>query len=187
MRHPKRYAGLLVKSHRIYDFTSKRKSVLRNWDYLQLTAFDWVKQLEIGRSIQPSTFAPETTGKYTHKLENWRSTHFVCCDGDNFKGIEFNKRTGEDNNPNGIKPWQDIKGLGKRFPCLKDNVFAVSQSVSSMFKEPAHRRYRLIFLFDEPIQSEQHYHEILSTLASKYPIISQIRRSPAQPVFGNAR
>ena len=45
----------------------------------------------------------------------------------------------------------------------------------------------MIFLFDEPITSEAHYHAILLALADEFPIIPAATRSPAQPVFGNAR
>ena len=54
-------------------------------------------------------------------------------------------------------------------------------------KPPAHRRYRLIFLFHSPITSIGHYHQILLALAKEFPIIPPVERSPAQPVFGNAR
>ena len=57
----------------------------------------------------------------------------------------------------------------------------------AIWKLPLHRRFRLIFLFDAPIISEKHYHQILLTLAKEFPIIPQVPRSPAQPVYGNAR
>ena len=68
-------------------------------------------------------------------------------------------------------------------------MYAVAQSVSSMSdaKPPEHRRYRLIFLFDNPIESVEHYNQNLLTLAKEFPIIPAVERSPAQPVFGNAR
>ena len=45
----------------------------------------------------------------------------------------------------------------------------------------------MIFLADEPITSESHYHAILLALSKELSIIPPVERSPAQPVFGNAR
>lgn len=56
-----------------------------------------------------------------------------------------------------------------------------------MMREPPHRRFRIIFLFDKPITSELHYHSILIKLANEFPIIPKVERSPAQPVYGNGR
>ena len=56
-----------------------------------------------------------------------------------------------------------------------------------MLKEPLHRRFRIIFIFDKPITTEKHYRYILLQLAKRFPIIPEVSRSPAQPVFGNGR
>ena len=45
----------------------------------------------------------------------------------------------------------------------------------------------LIFLFDSPITSAAHFSQVLIALAKEFPIIPEVGRSPAQPVFGNAR
>lgn len=185
-----KYAGIYIETHKVEDAESKvaASQSLKNWRGVACSAADWIKKLEQGQTIQPSAFSPQTDGTFTHKREFWNSTHFVCCDADNIKGIEF-LDNGTDKNPDGVEAWTDKNGLSKQFPDLKNKVYAVGQSVSSMSddKPPHHRRYRLIFLFDKPIQSEAHYHQIMLALANEFPIIPAVERSPAQPVFGNAR
>ena len=185
-----KYVGIRIPKHCVKDAKSKEKAStsLGGWEFQQLTAVEWIEQLEAGITIQPSAFTPNDKGKFTHKKEFWRGTHFVCCDADNIKGVEFHD-DGSDKNPDGVEPWEDINGLSQQYPELKKYAFAVGQSVSSMSEEkpPLHRRYRIIFLFDKLIQSEQHYHHILRVLSAMFPIIPPIERSPAQPVFGNAR
>ena len=90
---------------------------------------------------------------------------------------------GNEKHPNGIPYWTGESVLKEKYPELKKDVYAVGQSVSSMQTETPHRRYRLIFLFDKPIKSVDHYKQILSTLAEKYPLISVGKRSPTQPGF----
>lgn len=185
-----KYPGLLISSHSIQDAHSKQSASqnLFGWTRVALTPKEWVAKLEQGHTIQPSAFAPTDDGSFTHAIKHWRSTHFVCCDADNLKGVEF-LPDGQDKTPDGIEYWTEDNGLSERYPSLKETAFAVGQSVSSMSedKPPPHRRYRIIFLFDTPIQSEKHYHAILLALSEQYPIIPSIERSPAQPVFGNAR
>lgn len=185
-----KYAGIYIEGHKVKDAESKAAASqsLKNWRGVACSAQEWINKLEQGQTIQPSAFSPQTDGTFTHKKEFWNSTHFVCCDADNIKGIEF-LDDGTDKNPDGVEAWTDKNGLSKQFPNLKDKVYAVGQSVSSMSddKQPHHRRYRLIFLFDKPIQTEAHYHQIMLALASEFPIIPAVERSPAQPVFGNAR
>ena len=184
------YAGLIIRNHAVKDAESKAVATnsLTNWQQVSLSASDWIRELEAGRTIQPSVFSPKSNGTFTHAKEFWHGTHFVCCDADNIQGVEF-LEDGSDKNPEGVEAWQDEKGLSKLYPTLQDKVFAVGQSVSSMseYKPPPHRRFRLIFLFDELITQERHYHQILSALSKEFGIIPDIERSPAQPVFGNAR
>ena len=97
----------------------------------------------------------------------------------------------EDVNPGGVESWTEQKHLSVLYPTLKDECYACVQSVTSMadsekYVHP-HRRYRLIFLFDEKIVDIAHYKQVLSALIEKYPIISPPKRGPTQPVFGNAR
>ena len=97
----------------------------------------------------------------------------------------------EDVNPGGVESWTEQKHLSVLYPTLKDECYACVQSVTSMsdsekYVHP-HRRYRLIFLFDEKIVDISHYKQVLSALIEKYPIISPPKRGPTQPVFGNAR
>lgn len=182
------YNGLLIDTIVVKDQDSKElaKQKLSDWKDVNLTAREWIAHLEQGHIIQPSNFTSAPDGKYAHVKEYWQSTHFVCCDADNIKGVEF-LRNGKDKNPDGIAPFTSETDLFALYPTLQDNVYAVCQSVSSMHKDPLHRRYRLIFRFDEPIMSVAHYHSILLFLAAQYPIIPPVKRSPAQPVFGNAR
>lgn len=191
MTTEKTYRGLVIKSHCVLDAESKAQAIssLTDWRSVTGTAEKWVSQLEKGHTIQPSQFSPTSDGSYSHAKTYWQGTHFVCADADHIKGVEFNEVTGEDVNPAGVDAWQKDKHLSKLYPSLKDDCYAVIQSVSSMSddKPPPHRRYRLIFLFDEMITSTDHYSQILLTLAEKYPIIPAVERSPAQPVFGNAR
>ena len=183
----KKYHGLLLDKHVIKDAASKARAqrLLRGWRYVELTAQRWIEHLCAGHIIQPSVFEPAPDGTYTHTKDYWQQTHFVCCDADNIRGVEF-LSDGTDKNPNGVEPFTTHTGL-EQFPSLQFKVYAITESVSSMHKEPPHRRYRLIFLFDEPIRSEKHYHQILLALAAEFPIIPPVERSPAQPIFGNAR
>lgn len=180
----KLYKGILIWNHQVKDLKSKDYAWdhLYGWEAAKLTAEDWMKRLEEGRTIQPGAFVKNEDGKYTHTEDLWKGSYFICADADNF--------TGEDDaDENAIESWTEQDGLSERFPSLKAEVYAVGQSVTSMSpdREPQHRRYRLIFLFDEPIQTGAHYRQILLKLAEKYPIIPAVERQPAQPVFGNAR
>ena len=154
--------------------------------------------------------------QYTHAQKYWQGTHFVCADADNIRGIDFKDKLEVDSegkplkddqgntipvldengvvvrydvNPDGVEPWQADKQLCVLYPALKDDCYAALQSVSSMThdKPPPHRRYRLIFVFDEMIETVDHYHQILITLSERYPIIPAVERSPTQPVYGNAK
>ena len=182
------YTGIFIPSHKIIDIKSKDEAdgLLFGWQYASHTAEEWIEKLDDGKIIQPSSFTPSNTGTFTHSRENWISTHFVCADGDNFKNVEFDD-DGNDKNPNGIKPWTEKGCLSKKFPTLVKKAYAVGESPTSMLREPPHRRYRLIFVFDHPICSEEHFHQILIRLANEFSIIPSIERSPAQPVYGNGR
>ena len=182
------FNGIFIPSHKIIDIKSKDKAdgLLFDWQYASHTAEEWIEKLDDGKIIQPSSFTPSNTGTFTHSRENWISTHFVCADGDNFKNVEFDD-DGNDKNPNGIKPWTEKGCLSKKFPTLVKKAYAVGESPTSMLREPPHRRYRLIFVFDHPICSEEHFHQILIRLANEFSIIPSIERSPAQPVYGNGR
>ena len=183
----RRYNGIYIP-HRVIDADSKEiaQKSFSGWQHAELTAEQWIEKLTLGQTIQPSTFTPKSDGTFTHKVENWIETYIVCADGDNIKGVEF-LDDGSDKNPDGIQPWTESRLLAKKFPGLLNKVYAAGESVSSMLKDPLHRRYRLIFVFDKPITSEKHYHQILLMLASEFSIIPAVTRSPAQPVFGNAR
>ena len=185
-----RISGLIISTHVVLDNASKEKAAqsLNGWVQTSLSPEDWIKALENGHTIQPSTFLPLPNGEFSHKKKHWKSTRFICADGDNFRGVET-LTDGTEKNPDGIACWTGVKVLREKFPNLKRKVYAVGQSVSSMSAEriPQHRRYRLIFLFDKPIESVEHYSQILLELAKEFPVIPSVERSPAQPVFGNAR
>ena len=159
---------------------------LSGWQHAELTPEQWIEKLDAGQTIQPSAFTPKSDSTFTHKVENWIETYFVCADADNIKGVEF-LDDGSDKNPEGVEPWTENGLLSKKFPGLTAKVYAVGESVSSMLVDPLHRRYRFVFLFDKPITSEKHYHHILLRFANEFSIIPAVTRSPAQPVFGNAR
>ena len=186
----KTYPGLIISSHRMISPQYKKEASksLTGWQYAELTAEQWIEKLTLGQTIQPSASTPKPDGEFTHSIENWVNTHFVYADADYIRGVEF-LDDGSDKNPDGVEPWTEEGYLSLKFPSLLYKVYAVTQSVSSMSdaKSPPHRRYRLIFLFDKPITSEKHYHQILLRLAKEYPIIPAVTRSPAQPVYGNAR
>ena len=182
------YDGIFIPSHKIIDIKSKDEAdgLLFGWQYASHTAEEWIEKLDDGKIIQPSAFTPSNNGTFTHSKENWISTHFVCADGDNIKNVEFDD-DGNDKNPNGIEPWTEKGCLSKKFPTLVKKAYGVGESPTSMLREPPHRRYRLIFVFDHPICSEEHFHQILIRLANEFSIIPSIGRSPAQPVYGNGR
>ena len=201
------YEGIYIPNHNVIDRASKKKaeSTLHGWEQGQFTAEEWIQKLDLGQTIQPSSFDTKLDGTYTHAMTEqltdpetkkvssrqlWKSTHFICTDGDNLKGIEFydsGPNEGKDKNPNGLEPWTDPGQLSQILPGLLVKAYAVGQSVSSMLKEPLHRRFRIIFLFDKPITDEKHYRHIFSQLATEFPIISNVARAPSQPVFGNGR
>ena len=184
------FTGIYIENHKTIDAASKAEATqnLTGWQTESCAPEDWVKKLETGHTIQPSAFSPQPDGTFTHKFKYWNSTHFVCADADNIKGVEQNT-DGSEKNPNGVEHWTETDGLSKRYPDLKSKAYAVGQSVSSMSedKPPKHRRYRLIFLFDKTIESKEHYHQILLSLSNAFPIIPNDKRTPSQPVFGNAR
>ena len=183
-------SGLIISKHCTVDAASKVKASksLAGWQSVEMTPEQWIRELESGSTIQPSLFDPLPNGDFTHDLDCWKSTHFICADGDNFRGVNT-KKDGTEANPKGIPYWTEIKDLGDNFPTLREKIYAVGQSVSSMSddKQPHHRRYRLIFLFDKPIESEEHYSQVILELAKDFPILPSVDRYPAQPVFGNAR
>ena len=201
LNSPELYDGIHIPDHKIVDSDTKDAAEYKlfNWQAAQLPAKEWIAKLDEGMIIQPSKFKPKDDGKITHARENWISTHFICADADHIKGVEFYKKDvvdaygniinkkGDDKNPNGIESWIEPGQLSKKEPNLLIDVYAVGESISSMLKEPLHRRFRLVFLFDRPITNEDHFRHILSVLQEKYLIIDRSSRSPAQPVYGNGR
>lgn len=194
----KKYAGLIIRSHRVVNAKTKlaAQNQMKGWKPVSLTGAEWIKELETGRTIQPSQFTPVTDkhGKviepvrYTHALEYWQGTHFICADADHIIGVEVDD-DGKESHPAGVEPWTEDNHLSIKYPELAKDCFAAVQSVSSMSsdKPPLHRRNRLIFLFDEMIMTPEHYTQVLVSLAEKYNVIPKIERAPTQPVFGNAR
>ena len=184
-----KYGGLISDRVSIVDQRTKDYvgRYLKPWRYVELTEAEWFAALENGYAILVGEMKPTPDGSYTHKKEYWVSTYHVFTDADRIKGVEFDKDTGEDVNPDGVEPWTKAGQLSKKFPGLLDEAYAVSESVNSMLKEPPHRRNRVCFKFDKPITCPIHYKQIIETLSGKYPIISTEKRSPTQPVFGNAR
>ena len=164
----------------------KAQDSFYGWKNVSLTPRQWIDHLESGHTITTGLFTQKSNGTYTHKEDHWVETHFIWADGDHFKGVEFNNK-GEDLNPDGLEVWTERNGLTKRFPNIADHVFTIGESVSSMSKEKPHRRYRIVFLFDEAIKCGDHYRQILQTLSGLFPIITTVKRQPGQPVFGNAR
>lgn len=185
-----RYQGLVIRAHCIVNKKSKEDAIhtLAGWEKVEQSAEAWMQELEKGRTIILANMDASDTGAYTHAEKYWKSTYFVMCDADNIKGVDFDTH-GVDENPDGVEPWTGKGGLSELYPSLKDKVYAVAESVSSMadWKETPHRRYRLIFRFDEPITDGEHYRHILLALADEFAIIPKVERQPAQPVFGNAR
>lgn len=200
------YKGMFISAHKVIDRASKTKAEnsLHNWEIGEFTAEEWMQKLDQGQTINPSIFEPKQDGTYTHAMTEqitkvnaekkvtetrqlWQSTHFMCCDGDNLKNVEFDEDSGKDKNPDGLEPWTEAGLLSRKLPKLLDKVYAVGESVSSMLKEPLHRRFRIVFLFDQPFTDEDHYRQVFSQLAEEFPIISNVKRAPSQPVFGNGR
>ena len=185
----KLFDGLRITRHCVKNAKSKEIAgdSLYGWEFVQLSAPDWIKELEAGHTVVMGGMIPKDDGvSYTHAEEYWVGTHFVCADADNLVGVDFDQN-GNDENPEGLQAWTEDTGLSERYPDLKNQVYAVGQSVSSMTKAKPHRRYRLIFAFDKPIRTRAEYSAVLHTLHLKFPIICDDDRQPAQPVFGNAR
>lgn len=185
-----RYDGLIIKNHCVNDADSKARASksLYGWQRASLTAREWVGQLQAGVTIQPSLFKENAKGKLSHAKAEWQETHIICADADGIQGIEYHE-DGTDKFPEGVPAWQEKGKLSQMYPRLKDIAYAVTESVSSMTeaKPPPHRRFRIIFIFDEPITSVEHYNSVLKHLHRLFPIIPDVERSPAQPVFGNSR
>ena len=131
-----RISGLIISTHVVLDNASKEKAAqsLNGGVQTSLSLEDWIKALENGHTIQPSTFLPLPNGEFSHKKEHWKSTRFICADGDNFRGVET-LTDGTEKNPDGIACWTGVKVLREKFPNLKRKVYAVGQSVSSMSAE----------------------------------------------------
>ena len=187
----KKYPGLIIQRHRVVDLESKEQATksLWGWKLQRVTPAEWFDALSAGHTILFGDMSPTPEGKYTHGEGYWNRTWLIALDGDYFRGVSFHKKTGEDLHPEGLEPWTEQKGLSDLYPNIKADIYAVSQSVSSMaewYKTP-HRRYRLIFCFDEPITSGDMYRHVANKLGEKYPIIAPDERQPAQPIFGNAR
>ena len=184
------FPGLTISRHKMVDIRSKKKAEddLKGWTNEEKTFPEWITSLQTGQTIILGFFKADPHGKYRHKKELWFGTRHIFADADHIKGVEFDD-DGEDVNPNGIEPFTSETGLSEMFPELKTIARAVGQSVSSMadWRKPLHRRYRIAFEFDKTILTVEQYHHILSKLASQFQIIAPIDRSPAQPVFGNAR
>ena len=198
------YKGIFIPNHKVIDRDSKASAedTLYNWNLGEFTAEEWIQKLDIGQTIQPSEFGTKKDGTFTHAMtekvidpetkeilevrELWKNTFFICADGDNLAGIEF-LDDGKDKNPNGLEPWTDPGLLSEKLPGLLHKAYAVGESVSSMLKDPLHRRFRIIFLFDKPFTDEAHYRSTFTQLANEFPIISNVARAPSQPVFGNGR
>ena len=218
MRNETIYPGIVIRSHGVRDASSKlaASKSLKDWQFVEQTAAAWVSELEQGHTIQPSFFEKTPEGKYTHGVEYWQGTHFVCADADHIRGVEFAEKLQKDSdgklikdednkpvvvrdkngvpvmedvNPGGVESWTADKQLCRLYPDLANDCYAAVQSVSAMSddKPPPHRRYRLIFLFYEMIKTVDHYSQVLLALSEKYPIIPAVSRAPSQPVFGNAR
>lgn len=183
------YKGLIIDSHCTKDAASKDAAgkSFKGWQQKEQTASDWIHELELGKTIVLAEMESKEDGSWTHGSDNFIRTFFVFADADHIKGVEIDRKTGEDANPKGVEPWTHDTGLSELYPNLKNQVYAVGQSVNSMQKKPYHRRYRIIFKFDEPIETAEHYKQILEELFVAYPIISPKKRSPGQPVFGNFR
>lgn len=188
--HTRKFEGLIITSHKTIDESSKDRATktLKGWQRTEKTAAEWFAALEAGHTIILGSFSAKEDGTYTHKEEFWIETHWIFADADNIKGVE-KLTTGKEKNPEGVEPWTEQGGLSKQYPSLKDNAYAVGQSVSSMaeWRQPLHRRYRIAFQFDKAIRDGKQYRHVLLKLSKKYPIICAVERQPAQPVFGNAR
>ena len=184
------FSGIFIPDHKTIDAASKAHAAktLTNWQQWQGAPEDWIAKLEKGQTISLCAFAPKADGSFTHAVEYFQSTCWVWADGDNIKGVEQNT-DGSEKNPLGVEPWTEEDDLFLLYPTLSKKIYTFGESVSSMaeWKPPLHRRYRLGFRTDYPIESEEHYHQILLSLADEFNIIPKVERSPAQPVFGNAR
>ena len=173
--------GLLIK-YVIKDASSKENASkeLSRWQLAKYTPEKWVKQLEYGYILCVGNFQPNLDGKYSHAKDLWQSTYMIFADGDNFTSEKDATETA-------IPPWIDNDELFKRFPSILNKAYAIAESVSSMSTDKPHRRYRPVFLFDKPITSEADYHHVMKLLSLEFPLIPNIERSPAQPVYGNAQ
>ena len=174
--------GLVIKRHCTRDADSKdeAQNKMWGWQHAKYTPERWVKQLSFGHTIIVGEFDKKLDGKYTHAEEYWKATHMIFADADNLTPDPQATDAA-------IPPWIEQDGLVKRFPALLDKAYAIYESVSSMSEEKPYRRYRAIFLFDEPITSGEDFRKIELLLAAEFPVIPAIERHPAQPTFGNAR
>ena len=120
-----KYQGIYIP-HRVIDADSKMiaQKSLSGWQHAELTPEQWIEKLDAGQTIQPSAFTPKSDSTFTHKVENWIETYFVCADADNIKGVEF-LDDGSDKNPEGVEPWTENGLLSKKFPGLTAKVYAV--------------------------------------------------------------
>lgn len=182
------YKGLIIDAHCVKDAASKDAATksLTGWQQKEQAPEAWMHELELGKTIVLAEMKQNEDGTYSHVEKNFIRTWFVLADADNFKGVEFLPE-GIDKNPDGIEFWTERDGLSKRYPDLLNTVYAVQESVSSMQTEIPHKRYRLIFQLNAPIETVAHYRFVLSELQKQFAVISPTKRQPAQPVFGSAR
>ena len=100
-----KYAGLIIPSHCVRNTATKKRAEARlsGYQLASHTADEWIEHLENGRTIIPGAFSPKPDGTYTHAEKYWNSTHFILCDADHIKGVEFDD-DGNDKFPNGVEP-----------------------------------------------------------------------------------
>ena len=180
--------GLLIKSHRTIDKASKIEAMntLKGWQRREMPLPRWFHELEQGSSVIIADMKPRKSGGYTHAKDLCNSNQLILFDADNIVGVEFTSE-GKDDNPNGVKPFTDPAELFLRYPALEQVLFCKSESVSSMSEHKPHLRYRAGVLADRPLINEEEYNDFSRALKQFFKIFSQDERSPAQPVFGNAR
>lgn len=179
--------GLVIDRYTITCPADKDKVPhgLGGWKHVSYTPEEWITEVfDVGHIGVLGDMDPDDEGKYRHKKEFWNGTRMIALDWDRIAYTEMDGD--EEKTHEGVEPFQDINEWWRdNQAALSEDLYALGQSVNTMSKgNPKHRRLRAYILLEEPITDPKDYENFLSGMALEYPICSDDRRSPAQPIFG---
>ena len=176
--------GLVIDRYTIKSPEDKNKvpKGLSGWKSVSYTPEEWIKNVfDAGHIAVLGDMNEDKDQTYRHKKELWVGTQMIALDWDRISYEEDDGKVHE-----GIEPFQDLNEWWRdNQDQLSNDLYALGQSVSTMQKgNPKHRRLRAYVLLENPITDQTEYEAFLVGMSKEYPICSDDRRSPAQPIFG---